>query len=363
MSLREATVVEILESRPDLQKVRVSTAGTIAGESSILAFNYLELGPELVQGQRVLVNTTGIDLGLGTGSTAFVLPAGQHFDAQSFGHIIKLRYTPLQIPVDSVEEQDSPSHELLQEARSIHGMPVVCCELHSQMPLVAAALKQRAPEARLVYLMNDAAALPVAFSELACSAKQAGLIDNIISSGQAFGGDLEAINTYSALLAAKHVCKAACVIVAPGPGIAGTNTTFGHSGIAQGEALNATTSLEGTPIAVLRLSWRDARERHRGLSHHSATVLAQVCLAPVIAPLPNSLPAKRYEEVLQQLLLLGTHKGHEQVLVELPQEGIDLRGIKVRTMGRSQAEDPEFFDAAFAAGLYAAQVLHAGSLQ
>ena len=53
------------------------------------------------------------------------------------------------------------------------------------------------------------------------------------------------MNLYSALLAARHVLGADVTIVAIGPGIPGTATPFGHSGIAQGQALNAAHSLGG----------------------------------------------------------------------------------------------------------------------
>lgn len=354
MSLRQATVEVIVGSHPDLQIALVSVS---ALDRKLLAYNYLSLGGPIAEGQQVLVNTTGVELGLGTGGTVFVVPCDPYDDNNVFGHLIKARYTPLQVVVDTCEEQDSPYHEVLREAKSIEGMPVVCCELHSQVPLVAAAIKQRSPETRVAFVMDDSAALPLAFSELIRQSNKAGLIDVTISSGQAFGGQYEAVNLYSALLIAHLVNKADIAVVAPGPGIAGTGTFFGHSGIAQGEALNAVTVLGGTPIAALRLSWQDTRPRHQGLSHHSQTVLEQICLTPVSAPIPGNLPYCKGEQLQPILARLQREKRHYFPLVEASFLDIDLRGVPVTTMGRTRSEDPEFFSAAFAAGIFAAQAL------
>jgi len=354
MNLKQATVVAVVESRADLQIIKVRF---VASDDEVLAYNYLHLGASVKPGQKVLVNTTGIDLGLGTGGVAFVVPDESPTNTTEYGHVVKLRYTPLQLAVDSAEEQQSPFHAILRDAKSIQGMPVVCCELHSQMPLVAAALKHKAPEAQAVYIMDDSAALPLSFSQLLPQALEAGLIDSTISSGQAFGGQYEAVNLYSALLIAHQVCKAHVAIVAPGSGVVGTGTALGFSGVAQGAALNAAAALGGKPIAALRLSWQDARPRHQGLSHHSQTVLGQVCLAPVSAALPGDLPSHKLEELVEKLAELRRNKGHSFPIAKASFPDIDLRGIKVTTMGRTQAEDPEFFSAAFAAGILAAEEL------
>ncbi|MDR1089001.1 MAG: DUF3866 family protein [Coriobacteriales bacterium] len=359
MSLRHATVLEILDTRSGLQTVRVrlddaaDSADSPDAAATLRACNYLTLGSRVAIGQRVLVNTTGLELQLGTGGVAFVVPDEAFTEDRRYGHIVKLRYTPLQRAVDSVEEQDAPSHALLQNAESIEGMPVVCCELHSQVPLVAAAIKHAAPEATVAYLMNDAAALPLAFSDVLHHCREAGLIDQTVSAGQAFGGQYEAINLYSALLTAHTVCAADVAIVAPGPGVVGSGTAFGHSGIAQGEALNAAAALGGTPLAVLRLSWQDARPRHHGLSHHTRTVLGRVCLCEARLPLPGNLSASQTREVMQQMEESGILARHALVPVFAELDAVDLRGVEVTTMGRGRDDDPAFFSAAFAAGILA----------
>ncbi len=187
---------------------------------------------------------------------------------------MKVRYTPLQVDVLSVEEQGSPHHAVMKEARTLSGMPVACCGLHSHVPLVAAAVKEADPNLKVAYCMTDFASLPLALSDMVRAARGAGLIDETISCGQAFGGGLEAVNLHSGLLAARHVVRADVAIVAIGPGVVGTATPFGHGGIAQGEAINAVASLGGMPVAVLRISFADERPRHQGVSHHTLTALS-----------------------------------------------------------------------------------------
>jgi hypothetical protein len=273
------------------------------------------------------------------------------------GHIMKLRYTPLQHEVLSVEEPASPHHAVMEQARSLEGAPVVCCELHSQVPLVAAAVKHVMPRAKTVYCMTDEAALPASFSTLLGRMRERGLIDVCITCGQALGGDLEAVNLYSGLLAATAICGADIIICAQGPGIVGTATRFGHGGLAQAQALNAAAVLNGVPIALLRLSFADARARHQGVSHHTLTVLGTACLAEAHVPVPGDLSPEQAATVNRQLEEAGALDRHGFVTVTVDREAIDLCGLEVTTMGRAQTDDPAFFSASFAAGIFAAQLL------
>jgi hypothetical protein len=274
------------------------------------------------------------------------------------GHIIKLRYTPLQLNVLAVEEPASKYHELLRDAHSVEGMPVVCCALHSQVPLVAAAVRSLAPQARIAYCMTDEAALPLANSWTVRAARESGLLNTIISCGQAFGGELEAVTLYSGLLAAHFVAHADVAIVAIGPGTVGTATAFGHTGVAQGLALNAAAALDGVPVCALRVSFTDARERHRGVSQHSLTALTSVCLAEAVVALPdsNSLPREQLIQLEQTLEQAGVYSQHGVIPLSVERERINLRGLVVTTMGRSEAEDPAFFQTSFAAGILAAKL-------
>ena len=76
------------------------------------------------------------------------------------------------------------------------------------------------------------------------------------------------------------------ILVGPGPGIIGSDTELGHGGMAALDSAHAALSLRLPTILSPRLSSSDPRERHRGLSHHTATVLG-LLLAPVTVAVPE----------------------------------------------------------------------------
>lgn len=311
-------------------------------------------------GDRLLLNTTAVDLSLGTGGVHFgVATAGEGvaLDAPSGGHVMKLRYTPLQRDVMSVESPESPFHGTMARVEDLDGIPVVCCSLHSQVPLVAAAIKQAAPHLTVGYCMTDQAALPLAFSNVVAQSKDAGLVDFTVTCGQSFGGDYEAVNLHSGLLAACHVGGCDVAIVAIGPGVVGTATPFGHGGIAQGEAINAVGSLRGIPVACLRVSFADERPRHQGLSHHTITALSRIALTKALVAVPHLADpdqAARLGAALDAMDCPVVHEGMEVEYAAYTE--LAMRGVRVTTMGRSYADDPAFFEASFAAGVVAAIV-------
>ena len=355
MRLVWATVTADNSSSADAQNLLVALDDGSEGR----AVCYPALCGACCVGDRVLLNTTAVDLALGTGGLHFVVARGEAsgvaYDSASGGHIMKLRYTPLQVDVLSVESQESAHHETMRTATSLGGMPVVCCGLHSQVPLVAAAVKGADPNLKVAYCMTDEAALALPLSDVIRACVREGLLDTTISCGQAFGGKFEAVNLHSGLLAARYVARADVGIVAIGPGVVGTATPFGHGGVAQGEALNAVVSLRGTPISVLRMSFADARSRHRVVSHHSLAALTQISLAPVRVAIP-ALPQEFAEQVEAALEAAGVWEHH--VRADAAALTPDLRGIHVTTMGRGQGDDPSFFAAAFAAGEVAARISH-----
>jgi Protein of unknown function (DUF3866) len=359
MRLVWGRVLEVAPESGGAQPLVVSV-GDSQGEPALA---YPRLTGACSPGEHVLLNTTAVDLGLGTGGVHFVVArrsggspevadAAQDviLDEPSGGHIMKLRYTPLQVDVEAVEEPDGEHYPAMSTATSLEGMPVVCCGLHSQMPLVAAAVKQLAPDARVAYCHTDFGSLPYSLSAVAGSCREAGLIDVAISCGQSFGADLEAINLHSGLLAARHVARAHVAIVSIGPGMVGTATPFGHGGIAQGEAINAAYVLGADPIAALRVSFADTRERHRVLSHHTVTALARVALAPAIVAVP-ALPAEQAAALDAALEAAGVWELHQRAdatRADIPRDA--LRGVTVMSMGRGIDDDPAFFASAYAAG-------------
>jgi uncharacterized protein DUF3866 len=321
-------------------------------------------------GDRVLLNTTALDLRLGTGGYAFVvaIPDRLPQDSPVFGHIVKSRYTPLQATVASVDEQGSPHHETLRDASSIDGMPVVVADLHSALPAVIAGIfsltdgrasPAPGPLPRVAYVMTDGGALPAWFSRTVAGLREAGWLAGTVTTGQSFGGDLEAVTVHTGLLAARHVLGADVAVVAQGPGNLGTGTRWGFSGVAAGEAVNAIAVLGGRPVASLRLSDADPRSRHQGISHHSLTAYGEVALAPADVVLP-ALPGD-LGDLGDRIAAEAAPLGSRHRLVTVPVDGLAdaLRAcpVPLSTMGRGLEQDLAYFLAAAAAGKHAGSLL------
>ncbi len=308
-------------------------------------------------GDEVIANTTAVELGLGTGGYHFVLwnMARRELDTGADGHIMKLRYTPLQMNVEAVEEK-LPDLDVRALGRALEGMPVVAGSVHSQLLPVAVAFKHARPAGRLVYIMTDGGSLPAAFSHTARFVREQGLVESVITCGHAFGGDFEAVGIYGALLAARAECGADAVVVLMGPGIAGTGSAVGFSGMEQAAAINAAGSFGGTPIAITRISFADPRERHHGLSHHTISALKIGARTRALVPIPL-MPHDRRDVIWRQLDEAGILELHEarEVDAGIVPGLLERCGMEATVMGRSVAEEPEYFMAAGAAGLLAAE--------
>lgn len=366
MLIRARGVVKSVDSvREGVCEITVEVADKLRR-----AIAYTLLVGEVRVGDEVLLNTTAVEKKLGTGGIDFVIAnLTEHPElvkhpehpelVEGSGHIVKARYTPVQHTVLSVEEEDSPHRKAIDDFESLNGMPVVIGQLHSQLAPAAAAIKRATAHcARVIYVMTDSAALPLAFSRLAAELRKKGLVDCTITSGQAFGGDIEAVNIYTALIAAKQAANADAVIVCPGPGHVGTGTRFGFSAIEQGEIVNAVNLLGGNAIAIARISYADPRPRHQGLSHHTLTALGLVALTKctLVLPMIDQMKLNAIQEQIAHSAISYRHK--VRVLDGTPGI-IELQenGIQMSSMGRSYDDDPAFFLAASAAGALAGQML------
>jgi hypothetical protein len=355
----EGRVEAVLAEHPALQVLAVQPLSVDGNTPPRTAINYKALTGTAQVGERVLLNTVAVELNLGTGGYDFVVGiVGRELEDEPPGHLIKLRYTPLQTPVLAIEAPESPFHPALESFHPLEGVPVVCCGLHSQIGPVCfaahAVFKEQGYPGRVVYIMSDSAALPIAWSHLVRELKQNGLLQTTITCGQAFGGDYEAINLYSALQAAKQVASADVILVGQGPGNAGTQTALGFSGIDQGLAMNAAIALEGQPICVPRISFADKRPRHYGVSEQTLTVLERVVLGSVQVPL-SVMPSQMRETVLTSFRERGLLEKHAVVEVETDALFNPMATYNWTTMGRKPQEDPYFFQTALAAGIVAAQ--------
>ncbi len=377
---RSGEVSALGRSWPGAIELEVAVDGESGRTIRALAYPALTGTPQ--PGDRVLLNTGALDLGLGTGGYALVvaLPDRLPPDRPGSGHLIKARYTPLQATVLGADEQGSEYHDILREADDLGGMPVVVADLHSALPAVLAAYRAArvpaeptrparpagsaqppqwtgdAPAPVVAYVMLDGGALPAWFSRSAAALADLGWLAGTITVGQAFGGDLEAVTLHSGLLAARHVLGAEMAVVAQGPGNLGTGTRWGFSGVASGEAINAAAVLGGRPVGSLRVSQADPRERHRGISHHSLTAYGRVALARADIVVPQ-LPGEFGAGLLTAAQALAGR--HNVVRVDVAGLAEVLRDcpVPLSTMGRGLDEDPAYFLAAAAAGRHAAGLL------
>lgn len=353
--------------------VRREWAGAVELEVTVagvpvraLAYPLLTGRPE--PGDGVLLNTSALDLGLGTGGYALVVAIPDRLppDPTGPGHLVKARYTPLQATVLGADEQGSEYHEVLRDADHLDGIPVVVADLHSALPAVLAAYfaerlavagpvtpASAARGGRAVYVMLDGGALPLWFSRTAAMLTEIGWLAGTVTVGQAFGGDLEAVTLHSGLLAARHVLGADIVVVAQGPGNLGTGTRWGFSGVASGEAVNAAAVLGGRPVASLRISEADQRERHRGISHHSLTAYGRVALARAEVVVPD-LPGDFGQRVTAEAAPLAARHDLVRVSVAGLREVLAACPVPLATMGRGLDDDLAYFLAAAAAGRHAA---------
>ena len=342
---RRGEVVSLGRAWPGAQELDVSVDGDVL---RALAHPPLVGQPEV--GDTVLLNVGALDLGLGTGGYALVvaLPDRLPPDVEGPGHLVKARYMPLQAVVLGADEQDSPTHHLLASPEPLPGTPVVVADLHSSLPAVLAGVLAARPGTRVSYVMTDGGALPVWFSRTVAALRDR--LAGTVTVGQAFGGDLEAVSLHSGLLAAVRVQGAEVVVVTQGPGNLGTGTSWGFSGVAAGEAVNAAAAVGGRPVAVLRMSQADPRPRHRGVSHHSTTAYGRVALATADVVVPASQAA------LVDATAFARHRLVEVADADL-REVLEPWSPLLSSMGRGLAEDPVAFVAAAAAGRHAAGLL------
>lgn len=333
-SFVEATISSIISERSGLQRVNVRLPGCNDERAYVLT----DLIGSVAIGDRVVVNTTAVELGLGTGGWHFVHwnLSRSEWISSGPGHVMKLRYTSLQSDTGVAEE----FAESAQQQRTVAGVPVIVCLLHSQIAAVAVAAKHERPDLRVAYVMTDQAALPLALSDLVADLRARGLLDVTITCGQSFGGDIECVNVFSAIEYARGSLDADLIIVGDGPGVVGTGTRLGFSGLVSVNSLSAAHSLRAHPILALRWSDADRRERHRGVSHHGKTLL-EMCPFDVEVAIPST-----HSDLVDL---------QDAVPVEVPDvlALFDSHGLRVGSMGRSASEDVGLFTFAAAAGILA----------
>ncbi len=187
---RSGVVDSVGDGWPGAVELTVRVDGSDAAPVPALAYPALVGKPR--PGDRVLLNTTAAQRRLGTGGYALVvaLPERAPADPDDAGHLVKARYAPLQVQVQGADEQGSPYHDLLADADSIRGMPVVVGDLHSALPAVLAGIRAERAGLRVAYVMTDGGALALWFSRTVGALREHGWLAGTVTVGQAYGGDL-----------------------------------------------------------------------------------------------------------------------------------------------------------------------------
>lgn len=292
-------------------------------------------------GDEVIVNVEALELSLGSGGFDIVhcnLTRGLEGQGTPRAHVMKLNYTSLQHAVLPVEEGDAdgtpaPPQLPLEQ-------PVAVIGLHGQLAPLAWAFAQASGGAlRLGYVQTAGGALPGGHSCVVRDLRDDGLLAGHLTAGPAFGGaDGESITTAAALHHGLTALGWDAAVSGPGPGILGSGSALGHGGLQALDSLHTALALGCEALLVPRMSSTDLRARHRGLSHHTRTVL-DLLLAPVVVAIPEGEPA--------------ADARHDWRAVAADLDGYAASGLPTRSMGR---EDPLFFAAALAAGTALAQM-------
>ncbi len=275
---------------------------------------------------EVIVNVQARELGLGSGGFDIVyanLTRGLGLEPAPTAHVMTLPYTPMQQAVRHAEED-------ARLADDLHGRPVVCCTLHSQLAPVCAGIGAKL---RVAYVQVGGGALPVSLSDTVRALKARGLVEVAVAAAPCIDGDVQSAGIHSALAWAASAAYD-IVVCSVGPGLVGTGTPLGHGGLAAAEVAAATNALRGRAVLAVRFSEGDPRPRHRGVSHHARAVIA-ACPDAVLVAWPMGLERPKWLEA-------------EEVDVEDWEDA--CAALPLDHMGRGPGDDPAFFAAAYAAG-------------
>ncbi len=295
---------------------------------------------EMREGDEVVVNVAALDRGLGSGGFDVVhVNLTRGLDPGEGGggeHVMKLNYTSLQHAVEPVERPFGEGGE----GRSI---AVLVLPLHGHLAPAAWALAEAGSPHTVGYVQTAGGALPGALSRDVAELRERGLLEGHLTAAPAYGGEHEALSTTGALDAAANRLGWDVALIGPGPGIIGSESRLGHGGMAALDSAHASLAIGHRTVLSPRLSSADPRDRHRGVSHHTLTVM-RMLLAGVEVAVPSGEPVAAAQ--------LAEAAGWRHGLREAPADlaGYAAAGLPARTMGRSIEEDPLFFAAPLAAG-------------
>jgi Protein of unknown function (DUF3866) len=330
-------------------------------------------------GDELIVNVEAQDIGLGSGGFDVVhvnLSRGLGAAVAGSAHVMKLNYTSLQHTVEPVEEA---------QLRLPVARPVAVLALHGQLAAVAFAFARGAPGCKLGYVQTEGGALPGGHSRTVGALRRREMLVGHLTAGAAHGGEGEAITTIGALHHGLSKLGWHAAVCGPGPGIVGSSSPLGHGGMSALDSAHAALALGAPTVLVARMSSGDARARHRGISHHTMTVL-DLLLGSVSVALPAGMRTPIGSELRAGLgsVFGGAMPGgaiedrpglsldverparitrHDWRRAEIDLPAFAASGLSAETMGRGLTEDPLFFGAALAGGAALAEAVlqHSGA--
>ncbi|SDY59463.1 Protein of unknown function [Evansella caseinilytica] len=336
-------VLKILEKTEEMLRLKINGG-------SGKAILYRRLQPDVIKGDWVVINKTATDLKLGTGGWDIVRAVVDarpicNLRSEKLGHIMKARYLGDQHSVLALEAPESEEHELFQNKCHLNGRWILLGELHSMLPVIWFLL-QLTNRCRLSAIISDEASLPLVMSNHLHYLHQQPRFYSI-TTGQAFGGNGETVNTTTALQYISERFTDGMIVMTLGPGAVGTGTRYGFSGLVQANWANQIGSLGGVPVWIPRLSAADPRERQRGISHHTLTPLTELTLVDSILPLPaGNYSTPRLEEDIDYLTAykqVNIRKVDEDRLLPYLNEVQKQSPFPLTSMGRTLDADPLFF--------------------
>jgi hypothetical protein len=339
--LRTAEVEEIIEETEKYQLLKLKGR-------SVQALCYKELTGRVFPSEKVIINTTATDLSLGTGGYDFVvsiLREGEYFiESETESHVMKLNYTPIQFATPHFEETDDYKQAVEEYRRKRCSSKVFVLTIHSHLIPFFVASDKFSPGKKGVLIVNDSSALPVFTSKTIDFLKRGGFVKKIISAYNSFGGDIETVNIYSALIAAAYAFDADFIVIAPGYGLKGTGSSYGHSAQHFTEAINASLRLSFETYLIPRISLSESRSRHFGISHHTAEVY-EMCLRKPSVVIPDLKYLDEDSRSLIRSQLEESFSDAEIIYVDATKAAEALLPYKklLRSMGRGFDDDPLFF--------------------
>jgi hypothetical protein len=374
LKLRRATVLQAGPADGPEQELAIS----LDGERRPAIADVGLLGPSQV-GDELIVNVQARDLGLGSGGFDVVhvnLTRGLSHDDTPGAHVMKLNYTSLQHAVEPLEDE--------QLRLPLDG-PVAVLALHGQLAAVAWAFSQSNPDARLGYVQTPGGALPGGHSRVVRTLRERGLLAGHLTAGATYGGEGETVTTAGAVHHGLCVLGWDAAVCGPGPGIVGSSSPLGHGGMYALDSAHTALALGAPTLVVARMSSADSRPRHRGISHHTLTVL-DLLLEPVTVALPagirspvgadlraglgsvlRSSSRSTFSERVRPQMELDVDRPARMARHDWRRAPVDMpaylqSALPAETMGRVLLEDPLFFGAALAGGTVLADLCeHAAS--